>query len=190
MLTQLRLLPDLPIQVRTGDRNGDGITVREETHINGPFHQIIGGSVPVLAVIVIALNELHAIVIQSLQIQDPVRFADGKLHVGVDLDAQCTVGKEIGLIVPEENQAEAGGQTSDPGQRFHPKGIFLYGLTQRYNVFYGVAHVITEVCGLEKAALFIQHHRISGVRFHHKIVHCRWPPFAGERRYRCPRMIS
>ena len=112
----LNFLPSPPLGVGAVHRDGDGVPIREITHIDGPFHQLFCGGLPVFTPVRIPGDQVFAVLIQPFQIQDPVSAADGHLHIRVDLDAQGAVGGEIWPVVPKEHQAEAGGKARQAGQ--------------------------------------------------------------------------
>ena len=115
MLGDLRLLFLLPAGVLAGNGDRDGISVREVAHLNGPVHQLVGGGVPVLSVVVIPLNQVPAVLVSAGQAHNPVVFTEGKGDVGVDLQTQGAIGGEVGLVVPKEHQTQTGGQGGEAG---------------------------------------------------------------------------
>src|SRR5699024_591529 len=63
------------------------------------------------------------------------------------------------------------------------------GQAQLHHILHRLAHLVVEVGRLQKAAPFVQHHRIGGVGLHDKVFHSRVPPL-GVSWHKCPRMIS
>ena len=116
---QLRLrrlfLLALPICIRAGDGDSHGVPVRQVAQVDGPFQQFLGGGLSVLAAIVVAGSQDFSVLVEAFHFQHPVRAAERQLHVRVDLNTQGAVRSEIGLIPPENHQAQAGNQACQTG---------------------------------------------------------------------------
>ena len=184
------LLPGLPVGVGAGNCDGHRLPAREVAHIDGPLHQLLRHVLPILAPIVVALDQDPAVRVEPLQLQHPVGAAEGELHIRVDLDAQGAVGNEVGLVITKEHDAQAGGQAGNAGQGLPQGGAFFPGVPQLHDVPHCVPHLIAQVGGLQKAALLVQHHRVGRMHLHDQIAHASSPPLLGPTWHRWPRMIS
>ena len=147
-------------------RDRDGVAVGQVAHVDGPLHQLAGGGLPVLAPIVVPLDQILAVGVEPLQVQHPVGAAHRHLHIRVDLDAQGAVGGVVGLVIPKEHQAEAGGRGGQPGQRLPQGGGLGLRLPELHDGLDGIPHLVVQVGRLEEPALLVQHHRVGGVGLH------------------------
>ena len=95
-------LPDLPVVVLAAGRDGHGPAPGQKSLFKRFLDQFLHGVVAVLPFQVQAVQQRLAVSIESPQVQHAVRFADRKLHIGIDLDAQRPIRDKVGLPVPEE----------------------------------------------------------------------------------------
>ena len=77
--------------------------------MDGPLHQLPSHVLPILATVIVAVDQILTILVEPFQFQHPVGAAECKLHIRVDLDAQGAVGDKVRLIISKEHQAETGG---------------------------------------------------------------------------------
>ena len=181
----------LPFLVAAQNVHRHRAAVLKITQRKGAVHQYIGRLRAGLPGKVAAFDQRGAVRIARAQRKHPVGAAQRELHFRVDLQPQRAVGRKVGLVVAEKYQAETGRQ---PGQRAARGGKAerdgAPGRLQQHGVLHAVAHPVTAVGRLDKAAAFIQQHRIGRVRFQHQIVHAVRLPPCGAIWHRCPRMIS
>ena len=141
---------------------------------NGPVHQFVGYQVQMLVVIIIACNQINAILIDTskphhlvlLIYIDPDLRIDLHVYRGVRLGA---AGK--GKTQRQRHTGSRGSQYSDPAVAF-PSG----GSPHRLYFCEHLSHLILAVGHLQESACFVQYHRIAGMAFHNHIFQAGTPP--------------